>query len=207
MKESEIQSFWQRYPCGDMQVGGIQRYRNDYEAFFKEYDNFRYSKESHIIRCLDKINFKNRDTLEIGLGQGADSEQIIRRGAIWSGIDLTNESVERVKVRFALRELPYKELKQGSVLDLPFDNNSFDIVFSHGVLHHVPNINKAQNEIHRVLKPAGELIVMLYAKMSLNYLLSISILRRLGLIILYFSNYDLGGIYSQHLVNAHNIGL
>src|SRR5712675_1106397 len=207
MNEPEIQAFWQRCPCGDLQVGGLEKHRSDYEAFFTAYDEFRYSLESHIVRCLDGIDFKDKRTLEIGLGQGADSEQIIRRGALWSGIDLTTESVNRVRVRLTLRHLPFEELKQGSVIALPFDDNSFDIVYSHGVLHHVPDIGQAQKEISRVLKPGGELIVMVYAKWSLNYLLSISLVRRLGLIALYFLNYKPGGVYDQHLANAHTLGL
>ena len=164
MNESEIQDFWNRYPCGDLQVGGLQQRRGDYEAFFTYYDNVRYRKEAHILRCLDNIDFKGKQVLEIGLGQGADSEQIIKRGAVWSGLELTTESVARVQTRFSLRELPHQSLKQGSVLQIPYDDKRFDIVFSHGVLHHVPDILAAQCEIHRVLKSDGELIVMLYAR-------------------------------------------
>lgn len=207
MNEPEVQAFWDRYPCGDFQVGGTEKYRNNHEVFFTEYDAFRYREESHILRCLDSIDFEDKHTLEIGLGQGADSEQIIRRGAIWSGIDLTPESVNRVHTRLAIRDLQFSELKQGSVLALPFDDNSFDIVFSHGVLHHVPDVEKAQGEIWRVLKPNGQLIVMLYAKFSLNYLFSISLIRRIGLAVLYAMRYNPGGIYGQHLVNAREMGL
>ncbi len=116
--------------------------------------------------------------LEIGLGEGSESEQLIRLGAQWSGVDLTSESIARVGSRLALRSLPYEELRQGSVLKLPFADNTFDLVFSHGVLHHVPDIGQAQREIHRVLRPGGELVVMLYARWSLNYLVSIGILRQ-----------------------------
>ena len=207
MNESEIQQFWQRNSCTDLNVGGLEKYHNDYETFFREYDKFRYSKESHIIRCLDGIEFNGKKTLEIGLGRGADSEQIIRRGAIWSGIDFTDEAVGCVGVRLKVKNLPFGELRQGSVLDMPFDNNCFDIIFSHGVLHHVPDIGRAQKEIYRVLKPGGELIVMLYAKWSLNYLLSISILRRLGLSALYFMKLCPDGIYGQHIANARAMGL
>jgi ubiquinone/menaquinone biosynthesis C-methylase UbiE len=59
------------------------------------------------------------------------------------------------------------------VLDLPFADDSFDMVFSHGGLHHVPEIKQAQSEIHRVLRPGGELVIMMYARWSLNYLMSI----------------------------------
>lgn len=207
MKESDIQDFWNRNPCGDQQVGGLQERRGDYEAFFSDYDKFRYRKEGHILRCLDGIDFKGKRVLEIGLGQGADSEQIIRRGATWSGLDLTPESVARVRTRLALRQLPHHSLQVGSVLQIPHDSGSFDMVFSHGVLHHVPDILSAQREIHRVLKPGGELIAMLYAKNSLNYLLSIAIVRRLGLLALYFTDPEPDSILAGHLANARRTGL
>jgi ubiquinone/menaquinone biosynthesis C-methylase UbiE len=102
--------------------------------------------------------------LEIGLGEGADSEPLIRRGAVYSGLDLTKESISRVGKRFSLHGGAYFDLKQGSALDIPYPSNSFDIVFSHGVLMCIPEIDRAQREIARVLKPDGELIAMVYAK-------------------------------------------
>ena len=65
--------------------------------------------------------------------------------------------------RCAIRSLPHAALKHGSALDIPYDDNSFDYVFSHGVLHHIPDIRRAQSEIHRVLRPGGVLVAMLYA--------------------------------------------
>jgi len=87
--------------------------------------------------------------------------------------------------RLTLRELPYEELRQGSALDLPFADDSFDMMFSHGVLHHVPENNQAQSEIHRVLHPGGELVIMMYARWSLNYLMSIGVIRRAALLAAY----------------------
>ena len=127
MNESQVASFWETHPCGDHQVGGL---KDDYLDFFDRYDAFRYKKEGHILGCLDGIDWQDKDVLEIGLGQGADSEQIIRRGGRWSGLDLTNEAVERTSMRMALRELPYGAVKQGSILEAPYEDNSFDIIFS-----------------------------------------------------------------------------
>ena len=207
MNELEIQAFWDANPCGDWQVGGLRQRHGDYDAFFTDYDKFRYHKEAHILGCLDRVAFKGKHVLEIGLGQGADSEQIIKRGAIWSGLDLTSESVSRVGTRLSLRQLPYQSIKQGSVLDIPYEENSFDIVFSHGVLHHVPDILAAQREICRVLKPGGELIVMVYARWSINYLVSIGILRRVGLMALVGSSFVPAGILGVHVENARKVGL
>jgi len=207
VNEASIREFWNGHPCGEGLIGDAHRYSVNYEEFFKHYDDYRYRTEAHIPRCLDAIGFSGKRTLEIGLGQGADSEQIIRRGGLWSGLDLTPESVERVRLRLRLRKLPFEALERGSALDIPFSDRTFDIVYSHGVLHHIPDITRAQSEICRVLKPNGELVVMLYAKWSLNYLLSIALLRRLGLIGLYASGYSADSIYGQHVANARNVGL
>ncbi|MHB1937803.1 MAG: class I SAM-dependent methyltransferase [Acidobacteriaceae bacterium] len=182
MDERDVQRFWKAHPCGDDQAGGLTNTgAADYEQFFQRYDAFRYRQHAHLLTCLDAVRFEGQEVLEIGLGQGAGSEQIIRSGARWSGLDLTYESVARVRARLTLRNLPYQALKQGSALDIPFPDSHFDLVFSHGVLHHIPEIRQAQSEIARVLKPGGTLIAMLYAKWSLNYLLSIAVIRRLGL--------------------------
>lgn len=207
MNEAEIQDFWQAHPCGEDFAGGAEKYQADYEKFFEDYDKFRYAKEAHILECLENIDFQNQRTLEIGLGQGADAEQIIRRGADWFGLDLTHESAKRVQVRLNLRKLKFGGIVSGSAVEMPFADNSFDLVFSHGVLHHIPEIRTAQSEIHRVLKPNGELIVMLYAKNSLNYRLSISVVRRLGLLAAYFLKPNANGLVGQHIKNAKKAGL
>ncbi len=206
--QNEIKDFWQEHPCGAELVGDMpDESRGEYEEFFERYDDYRYSTEPHILKNLDRINFAGKKVLEIGLGQGADSEPIVRRGGIYTGVDLTEESVKRVKMRFLFKDLAYESVEQASALDLPFQDDSFDIVFSHGVLHHIPEIGKAQAEIARVLRPGGKLIVMLYAKWSLNYLLAIFCLRRLGLLTMYMLGMNGSGIYADHLRNARNAGI
>jgi SAM-dependent methyltransferase len=81
------------------------------------------------------------------------------------------------------------------------------MVFSHGVLHHVPQIRRAQAEIARVLKPDGELIIMVYAKWSFNHIVAIGLLRRIGLLAMHFSGVRPSGIYRHHLQNARKSGL
>lgn len=212
MIEADVQSFWNAHPCGDHIVGGLHReFADDYERFFAAYDAWRYEQERHIPACLDDTDWRDQKVLEIGLGQGAESEQLIRRGARWSGLDLTQESVDRVRARLTVRKLPHDELRQGSALSIPWPDNTFDIVFSHGVLHHIPDIHAAQSQIHRVLKPGGRLIAMLYARSSLNYQVSIRVVRRAALLAAYPLRRSRlvrsSPMVSQHLENAQRDGL
>lgn len=208
--ERTIESFWNHNPCGEQFAGGLPQSQwgdTEWQEFFNSYDNYRYRTEPHILRCLDSVGFDGKRVLEIGLGQGADSEQIIRRGGKWNGLDLTQEAVMRLARRLGLRRLPHEAIKQGSALAIPFADDHFDIVYSHGVLHHIPDIAKAQQEIARILKPGGRLVMMLYARHSLNYWLMIFLLRRIGLIFLYYLKPDIGGIYGEHIKNARAVGL
>lgn len=176
---SDIKQFWNEQPVGSNFVA----YQQD-KSFYDKYDEFRYRTEAHILDELNAIDFKNKKVLEIGLGQGADSMQIINRGGIYFGIDLTEESVRRVKERFRLFDKPYEEVRLANAEDIPYAENSFDIVYSHGVIHHSPNIEKIVSEIYRVLKPGGQAVIMLYHKNSYNYYVSIALLRRAGLLML-----------------------
>jgi len=176
---SEIKKFWNENPVGSNFIDYTEG-----KEFYEKYDEFRYRTESHILLELDDIDFRGKKVLEIGLGQGADSMQIIKRGAIYYGIDITEESVRRVKKRFKLYNIPYQEVLVANAESIPFDSDFFDIVYSHGVIHHSENIVKIVNEIHRVLKKGGIAVVMLYHKNSFDYYMSISIFRRIGLILL-----------------------
>ena len=213
MNETEVSEFWNAHPCGDHIVGGLHgEFADDYERFFAAYDAWRYDQEGHIPACLDRFDFRDKQVLEVGLGQGAEAEQLIRRGASWSGLDLTRESVERVGTRLELRALRYDSLRQGTALDIPWPDDSFDVVFSHGVLHHIPDVHTAQAEIHRVLRPGGTLIAMLYARRSLNYQVSIRVVRRSILAMVYPLRRTrllrkAPPILRQHLDNAEREGL
>ena len=209
VSESDIADFWQAHPCGDHLLGGLdERFRGDYLAFFEAYDAARYQMEGHIPRCLDALNVGDTRVLEIGLGQGAESEGLIRRGARWTGIDLTPEAIRRVSLRLKLHGLSYEDITQASATAIPFPDESFDLVFSHGVLHHIPDIDVAQAEIARVLRPGGRLVAMLYARRSLNYVVSISMVRRMAVLVSWpLRRHIRGGLLGAHLRNAEHEGL
>jgi SAM-dependent methyltransferase len=115
---------------------------------------------------------RGRRVLEVGCGAGYDAYEFCRNGANYTGIDITPENIERTKKHLRLVGFD-ADTRLGDAENLEFSNESFDLTFSNGVLHHIPNIRKGFDEIHRILKPRGEFWLTLYHKNSVFYRLSI----------------------------------
>ena len=97
MNEQAIKEFWQGHPCGDAQVGGLRdRFHSDYEKFSPTTIGSDTGTNG-TCRPASGVERAGKKVLEIGLGEGAESERLIREGAHWSGVDLTAEAVERVR--------------------------------------------------------------------------------------------------------------
>jgi ubiquinone/menaquinone biosynthesis C-methylase UbiE len=144
--------------------------------FFAEVDEARYRRDPWLFDLFDWI--AEGRVLEIGCGLGADLEQISRRGAEVVGIDLTPECVALAERRFELRGL-HGEFVRGDAEALPFDDASFDGVYSVGVLHHVPDVARAVGEIRRVVRPGGRALVAVYHRNSWFYRVNIQLIERL----------------------------
>jgi len=120
---------------------------------------------------LDVAEFsehRGEKVLEIGIGCGLDIAQFAINGAECYGIDITKASIEITK-RYLDIIKEQAKLIVANAERLPFKSNTFDYVYSIGVLHHTPNTQKAINEIHRILKPRGRFCVMLYSNTGPAY--------------------------------------
>ena len=106
--------------------------------------------------------------LEIGSGAGARSALFDHRGAEMVSLDLTPDRVVTTARKLDQLDPPSLAV-QGDARQLPFPDGWFDIVYSNGVLHHSPDIERSVAEVHRVLKPGGLAVVMLYARHSFLY--------------------------------------
>jgi SAM-dependent methyltransferase len=115
---------------------------------------------------------RGKAVLEVGCGAGYDAYEFCRNGACYAGIDITPENIERTKTHLGLFGFN-GDIRLGDAEKLDFPDESFDFVFSNGVLHHIPNISRGLTEIRRVLKPGGELWMTLYHKNSVFYRLSV----------------------------------
>lgn len=139
------------------------RYSPEDEEFYLEMDTYRYKYDSYIPPLIDSFTGKGKKILEIGCGMGTDSRHISRRGSDITSLDLSFDNVH-----FSLKGMKVLGLRGNGVNadaeNLPFKDNSFDVGYSFGVLHHTPNTEKAIREIYRVLKPGGQCVIMLYHK-------------------------------------------
>jgi len=173
--KERVRAFWQANPCGvkfaDVEPGT--------RRFYELVEAHRYTKEWHIPIAADFASARGLKVLEIGCGLGTDGAQFAAAGADYTGIDLTDAAVELARKRFELFELRGK-FQTADAENLQFPDESFDLVYSHGVLHHTPETGKAIQEVYRVLRPGGRATVMLYHRDSYNYRINISLLRRAG---------------------------
>jgi len=173
--KERVRAFWQAHPCGTKFSDAAPGTR----LFFERVEAHRYATEWHIPEAANFAGAGGKRVLEIGCGVGTDGAQFARAGADYTGIDLTEAAVELARQNFALQGLP-GTFRSADAENLDFPDESFDLVYSHGVLHHTPDTAQAVREVHRVLRSGGRAVVMLYHRDSYNYRVGIQMLRRAG---------------------------
>jgi ubiquinone/menaquinone biosynthesis C-methylase UbiE len=157
---------WSEDPCGA--IDG-REHELGTRAFFDEVERRRYEEYAPWMPSVMGFDrFEGARLLEIGCGMGTDLLQFARGGARCTGVDLTPRSIQITRHRFALYGMA-GDFMLADGEHLPFGDESFDVVYSNGVLHHTPDTERAVAEVHRVLRPGGIARVMLYHRHSLNY--------------------------------------
>ena len=163
-----VRDFWNR---NVNQFNQLHRDDVGTREFYDAAEALRYQYHYHLPPLFDKIatELPCGKLLEIGCSMGNDTIQFARRGMKVTGIDITEAAIELIKGRFALYNMP-GDFRVADAEHLPFDDNTFDVVYSFGVLHHTPYTEGAIEEARRVLKPGGKAYIMLYNTRSLNWL-------------------------------------
>lgn len=115
---------------------------------------------------LDDLDGKS--VLEIGPGAGGHSCLFLRYGADVVAADITPERVASTALKMRLLGRGGRAY-QADAENLPFRDESFDIVYSNGVLHCTENTEKAFDEVLRILRPGGKAVIMVYARHSAGF--------------------------------------
>lgn len=154
---NEVHNFWNSESCGERYAIG----EGNKEKFISSTKK-RYELEPYIKSFSEFEKFRGLDVLEIGVGFGSDHCQIAEQSPrTLTGIDLTERAIENTKERLKLFGLT-SSLQTGNAEALSFESNSFDVVYSWGVLHHSPDTEKCFEEVFRVLRPNGFAKIMIY---------------------------------------------
>lgn len=164
VKINEVYNFWNERPCNirhsNKEIGT--------KEYFEEVSKRKYIVEPHIIDFANFKQYDGKDVLEVGCGIGTAAQSFIENGANYTGIDLSDRSIEIAKQRLSIFNLN-GTLFQANIEELNnIENKEFDLIYSFGVLHHTPNIDIAIRNIFKMLKVGGEFKLMLYAKNSLK---------------------------------------
>lgn len=161
--KQEVYKYWNQASCGTEFV-----HKEKFTAaYFEEIEKIRYSLEPEIFSFAQFTRFHGKKILEVGVGAGTDFLQWVRAGTQAYGIDLTHEAISNIKHRLSLYNVQAHDLQIADAEHLPYQDNSFDVVYSWGVIHHSPDTIKCLEEIIRVTKPGGAIKIMIYNRHSL----------------------------------------
>jgi ubiquinone/menaquinone biosynthesis C-methylase UbiE len=162
--KEEVRRFWDRQSCDTQNASG-EKFSLEY---FQEIERVRYFDQPFIHSFAQFTRYHGKSVLEVGFGAGTDFIQWLRAGARASGIDLTQQALDHLRNRIKIYGLPAPEFLQiADAENLPFESNSFDLGYSFGVLHHSPETQRALAELVRVVRPGGEIKIMLYNRYSI----------------------------------------
>jgi ubiquinone/menaquinone biosynthesis C-methylase UbiE len=122
----------------------------------------RYSIYPWLYESAEFKQHMGHKVLEIGCGTGCDLLQFARHGSHAIGIDITPEHLRLAGQRVGTTA----QVLKADATDLPFADNTFDYIYSHGVLHHTEQPSQVVKEMFRVLRTGGRFNVQVYALWS-----------------------------------------
>lgn len=160
-----VQSYWNARPCNirhSTQPIGTKEY-------FDEVEKRKYFVEPHIPGFAQFERWKGKRVLEVGCGMGTDTINFARAGALVTAVDLSDKSLNLAKQRAKVFGLEDKiTFYQANAEDLAsrVPVQTYDLVYSFGVIHHTPNPGNAITQIKRYMGSSSEFRLMLYAKNS-----------------------------------------
>ena len=175
MSTERIRDYWNRHihdiDLTDHPVGSLE--------FFDALDEYRFDKLRYLPALVDFQGHRDERILEVGCGIGTDLVRFARGGARVTGIDLAERSIGLARRNVELHGTPVEGLCVGNGEALPFPDRRFDIVYAHGVIQYAASPSRLVAEAHRVLKPGGTAIFMVYNRYS--WLKAMSMLARVSL--------------------------
>ena len=156
----------------------ISRHAPGTREFFQDLDTYHFEKLHHLLRLVPFDGVKGQKVLEVGCGAGTDLVRFARGGAEVYGVDLAESAIELAKKNFAIAGLS-ADLRVANGEQLPFPDQTFDLVYAHGVVQYTADDRALVAEAKRVVKPGGLVIFQVYNRVS--WLNALSKVMKVGL--------------------------
>jgi SAM-dependent methyltransferase len=161
----QVEEFWNRRPC-NIRHSPLPLGTREY---FDEVDARRYLVEPHILRFADFERGRGKRVLEIGCGIGTDTARFARAGALVTAVDLSMRSIEIARQRMELYGVADRvRFYAGSAEDLArvVPPETYDLIYSFGVIHHTPHPERVLEQIRQYVGPATTVKIMVYHRHS-----------------------------------------
>ena len=134
-------------------------------GFFDDLDQYHFEKLHHLLRLVAFDGYSGRSVLEVGCGAGVDLARFAQGGAKVTGVDLAASAIGLARANFEQQRLSGTfQVADGE--RLPFPDNTFDLVYAHGVVQYTADPQRLVEECGRVLKPGGEAVFQVYNRIS-----------------------------------------
>jgi SAM-dependent methyltransferase len=157
----EVRDYWNRH-IHDLE---ITTHPVGSRGFFDDLDQYHFEKLHHLLRLVPFDGYRGRSVLEVGCGAGVDLARFARGGATVTGVDLAASAIELARANFGQQGLA-GTFEVGDGERLPFPDNSFDLVYAHGVVQYTADPQRLVEECRRVLKSGGEAVFQVYNRIS-----------------------------------------
>jgi ubiquinone/menaquinone biosynthesis C-methylase UbiE len=158
---ADVRDYWNQH-IHDLE---ITRHPVGSPGFFADLDQYHFEKLHHLLRLVDFNGYRGKRVLEVGCGAGTDLVRFARGGAIVTGVDLSSSGIALARKNFEQQGLS-ADLREADGERLPFEDDSFDLVYAHGVIQYTPDTERIVEECRRVLKPGGQAVFQAYNRVS-----------------------------------------
>ena len=194
--QQENRAWWEanpmRYDWKD-RLGVTEFSREFYQEidrrFFADAAHYMPAREHPFDAIVPFSRLPEWDVLEIGVGSGSHAQLLSPHCRSYTGIDLTDYAVTSTRTRLATFGLPGR-VERMDAEQMSFADETFDYIWTWGVIHHSANTDRVLREMYRVLRPGGRATVMVYHRSALYTLVYAALLRGI-----------LGGGFRRHTLH------
>jgi SAM-dependent methyltransferase len=158
---ADVRAYWNEH-IHDLDISTAQP---GTAQFFQDLDQYHFEKLHHLPRLIDFAAYRGKRVLDVGCGAGTDLARFARGGALVTGVDISSSAIELARKNFEQQGLQ-ADLRVADGESLPFESETFDLVFAHGVIQYTPDTQKVVDECRRVLRPGGGAIFQVYNRIS-----------------------------------------